>query len=440
MVPACRSAARQLGGGGLLSALLDDAPLPLAAPGTSGAGLQPAAVEAAPGRGGESGTVAAGAQLIPVAKPLQPVSACHSSGCRPDAAADGHRVNGSLASAFVDVLVGACEAEEAAAEDAAPARKMLGTAARSLVSRLREEKQPPPAALRSATGSQHYARPHFPAAAGVASAPAAAIAVGSQASLAVGIAECVGVTLCPAAAAATAEPDPALSSQPLAQLSTAELEVALHKAAAELRAAEVTAAAAEAAGDHEMPDFEAEDAAEDAAAAAATAAEGYSTEDGVSHVAKFAVAELEGEQGLEELLQEMQEEEQHWHQEELGQNQAQQQVNAAPPLTPMPAPAAAPSGPTPVAAALPTAPVPAASVTVAPQSHHRLSMYTFSGRWALYASDRSCIARLCRHRAYLVSPVTACVQLSRLELYVEQATWERLGRWDGCVIGVGMHE
>ncbi|EFN53716.1 hypothetical protein CHLNCDRAFT_136563 [Chlorella variabilis] len=127
------------------------------------------------------------------------------------------------------------------------------------------------------------------------------------------------------AAAATAEPDPALSSQPLAQLSTAELEVALHKAAAELRAAEVTAAAAEAAGDHEMPDFEAEDAAEDAAAAAATAAEGYSTEDGVSHVAKFAVAELEGEQGLEELLQEMQEEEQHWHQEELGQNQAQQQ-------------------------------------------------------------------------------------------------------------------
>ena len=171
--------------------------------------------------------------------------------------------------------------------------------------------------------------------------------------------------------------------------STCELlEAALLRAAADLQAAE---AAAVAAGDNDggMPDFDAEDAAAEAseAAALATAEQEESSIAGGAPGAEsegvktLAPAALVGEEGVEELLQELLQ---------------QEQGTDVDPVMEAPAGQANPAVAKDVA-------TPSCSDSAAPtaaqaslmQPHHRLSLYTLS---------------------------------CRLELYVAEATWELLDR------------
>ena len=315
----CRSAARRLGAAGLLPMLLDDAP-----------------------------------------QPLPPASPDHREVV--DAGALPHTVAPACAAEPVHTLADEQVPTPASAAgdlSAAPARqncstKSLGAAFAAVVhtGELGGAQHAAVAAISTLSSNQHQ-HPPMPAADVCTRVSNAAPGV-TMPSLVAGTATMT----------ASVGQRPPVSNSPVEHVSTIELEAALHRAAAELRAAEAAAMAA--ADDQDMPDFEGEDAADDAAErveGSVTEAENKCADGSVQALA----VELAGEEGVEELLQEMEEAQ-----------KLQPSATDEPASTGQPA---------------------ASCDNALPLWHtakHRLSTYTFS---------------------------------SRLELYVEQATWERLDRF-----------
>ncbi len=220
------------------------------------------------------------------------------------------------------------------------------------------------------------------------------------------------------------------------QSSTADLEAALLRAAAELRAAEAAAAESAGAADEQLPEFEGEESVEEAAAASNAADAAAQGADDASTAAKAAAAAgVAGEEGAEELLRELQEQQQREReQQEQQQRERQQRWEQQP----APSDSAGAAG----AGAAGEGVAPAPSSAPLPPVHPRLSFYTLSSRWG-GAGQKSCLASLQamgqRDHAWVacygiggMTPLTcldALPLMRRLELYVQQDTWENLDRW-----------
>ncbi|KAI3425137.1 hypothetical protein D9Q98_008908 [Chlorella vulgaris] len=332
-----RAAARRLGSTGLLSMLLDDSPQLLSV--SNAPQLVTPQQVAMPHAAPCTLPKPAAAAFSAAGAASQLAAGCSSTEASPSGIDES--VSRSLAGAFLNALVDAAKADEVAATSTVSVPPLAAAAAAAAVAC----PEPCPA--------DHAAKKddHVPQT--TATTPSEAPA---------------GIKDMPL-------------KRPAVLQSTAAMEALLQQTAAELRAAEV---AAEAAGDQEMPDFEAEDAAAEAAEAAASDASTACDAQGSCSAAKSFAVDLAGEEGVEELLHEIQEQQQQ-------QSCPQQPAEAGSTVPDLVSPAAPlPASPTALSSGCSGTPAPLMS-----QVHPRLSTSTLS---------------------------------CRLELYVAQATWERLSR------------